>query len=549
MTMGRSRSRLRAWICCGLALWAGETSAQVPYFGPFVSEQAASRYEPVLPAYFAPDAVTSTVVPMEIPASEIPHPIAAVAPSDSPSVGSSESDLAARLFQAESRIKQLEGRQAAAAQADAKAATLLQSIQERWDQVQDPSITTVDQQTHDVSKKKPSETKWYDRLSVRGYAQLRWNEVVERNEALAPAQAVGDRSIGDDQSFLIRRARLIVSGDVSDRMYVYLQPDFANTPSGSPDGTFFAQIRDWYADIYLDDRKVNRFRLGQSKLPYGWENMQSSSNRLALDRSDGINSSVRNERDLGVFYYWTPEPAQDFFKDVLDLGLKGSGNYGVFGVGIYNGQGGSLLEQNDDIHVVTRLTIPYRFAGGQFCEFGIQGYTGRFTVLSSQIRPLGVGGLITPAGTLENSGRRGHLDERIAASFIWYPQPIGFQSEWNVGRGPGLNNAQTAVEERALYGGYVQTMLKYDTRNWGTFFPFIRWSQYQGGYKQERNAPFSNIEEVDAGTEWQINPQMELTTSWLIVDRTNTTAFTGPGVQSYQQFEGSVLRFQFQFNY
>jgi hypothetical protein len=544
MKVTRSRNRTRVSVCGVLALCAGFASAQEPFAGPPVFDEPALQFEPIVPSVFASNDLQSTTKPTEIPSSEIPHPLSAAAP---PIDLSPELDLNERLLRAEARINELEGREPTTAQT--RPASLSQQVKERWDQARDPSITTVDQQTYGASKKKASEKKWYDRLSIRGYAQFRLNEIIERDESLAAAQHAGDRSIGEDQSFLIRRARVIISGDVSDRMYVYLQPDFASTPTGSPDNTFFAQIRDWYGDVYLDDNKVNRLRFGQSKVPYGWENMQSSSNRLALDRSDGLNSAVRNERDLGVFYYWTPEPAQDFFKAVLDQGLKGSGNYGVFGMGVYNGQGGSLLEQNDDVHVVSRLTLPYQFASGQYCEFGIQGYTGRYTVLSSQIRPLGVGGLITPSGTLDNNGRRGIKDERVAASFIWYPQPIGFQAEWNVGRGPSLNAAQTAVIERALYGGYIQTMLKYDTNNWGTLFPFIRYSQFQGGYKPERNAPFSNIEEVEAGTEWQFNPQMELTTSWLITDRTNTTALTGAGARSYRQFEGSVLRFQFQFNY
>ncbi|MCA8983096.1 MAG: hypothetical protein KDA76_04990 [Planctomycetaceae bacterium] len=120
-----------------------------------------------------------------------------------------------------------------------------------------------------------------------------------------------------------------------------------------------------YFDLYLDDDKVNRFRVGQSKVPYGWENLQSSQNRLPLDRDDGFNSAVKNERDLGVFYYWTPEYAQEFFKKLSDENLKGSGNYGVFGVGVYAGQGGSLLEQNDNLHFASRLTLPITFCGGR----------------------------------------------------------------------------------------------------------------------------------------------------------------------------------------
>ncbi len=395
---------------------------------------------------------------------------------------------------------------------------------------------------------KPKEKKWYDKLSIRGYAQIRINEVTEEEPGSAPAQHTGDRSIGDNQSFLIRRARVIISGDVGEHTYIYLQPDFATNVPGSPDANQFAQIRDWYADCYVDKTKVHRFRVGQSKVPYGWENLQSSSNRLPLDRSDSLNSAVRNERDLGVFYYWTPEPAQQFFKDVLDQGLKGSGNYGVFGFGVYNGQGGSFVEQNDNLHVVARLTLPHTFENCQRMEVGIQGYTGMYTVLGSAISPLGIGPAVTPQGTL-NDNRDGLTDKRMAASFIWYPQPFGFQCEWNVGEGPGLNDAQTEVIVRSLNGGYAMVMYKYDSPCHGTFIPFARYNRFKGGYKPERNAPYSNIDETEIGLEWQIDKQMELVVGYTWTNRTNTTAFSTANTRSYEQFEGEILRTQFQFNY
>lgn len=396
---------------------------------------------------------------------------------------------------------------------------------------------------------KTQKKKWYEKLSMRGYAQIRINETISEEIGSAPAQHVGDRSIGENQNFLIRRARLIFSGDVSDYVYVYLQPDFASNVPGSPDANQFCQIRDWYADCYLYTDKVHRLRVGQSKVPYGFENMQSSSNRLSLDRSDSLNSAVRNERDLGLFYYWTPEDAQSFYKDVIDEGLKGSGNYGVFGAGFYNGQGGSLAEQNDSLHFVTRLNVPMTLESGQRLEAGFQGYTGYYTVLSSAISPLGVGPAERPLGTLETGNRDGILDQRLATSFIWYPQPFGFQTEWNVGRGPGLNDAQTEVIERHLYGGYVQAMYKYETDCYGTLFPFIKYNRFKGGYKPERNSPFSSIDETELGVEWQITKQMELTSQYVFTNRTNTIANGDDDTLSYGQFRGDLLRFQFQVNY
>lgn len=426
---------------------------------------------------------------------------------------------------------------------------LLDKVKDRFKAAKDPSITTVDEQTRKSPEKKAEakSKKWFDRLSVRGYAQFRYNTSIWEEDDSAPVQHAGDRSFADDQNFFIRRARVIISGDLSEHLYVYLQPDFAASVPGSSDAYQYTQIRDWYGDIYVDTDKVHRFRVGQSKVPYGWENLQSSSNRIVMDRNDGMNSAVRNERDLGIFYYWTPEEAQDLFKYVLDQGLKGSGNYGVFGFGVYNGQGGSLAEQNDDLHLVTRLTWPFYLTDEQVVEVGIQAYTGKYTVLSSPIRPLGIGAPVRPLGTLETNNRDGIRDERVGATFVYYPQPFGIQAEWNVGNGPGLNDAQTEVIERALQGGYAQLFYKHDLPCWGTIFPFLRFNFFRGGYKPERNAPYSDIKEWEFGTEWQFTPQIELTSEYAITNRTNTTAQTVG--RSYLPYEGHALRMQLQINY
>lgn len=390
---------------------------------------------------------------------------------------------------------------------------------------------------------KDKKKEWYQKLGIRGYAQVRINEVVHEADGSFPAHLVGDSSVGEDQSFIIRRARVIISGDVHEHLGVYLQPDFASGVQGAGESNQFVQIRDWYGDVYLDTHKVHRLRIGQSKIPYGWENMQSSSNRLPLDRNDALNSAVRNERDLGVFYYWTPEPAQKFFKYVLDEGLKGSGNYGIFGLGFYNGQGGSLRERNDNVHTVARLTLPGCLPNGQLYEVGMQGYTGKYVPTVSAISPNGIGPAVLP--TFDANGIR---DERLAWTLVYYPQPLGFQAEWTVGNGPGLNDAQTAIEERSLQGGYVQTMYRIENDH-GIWFPFARYSNFEGGYKSERNSPEATIDEWELGLEWQFNSAVELVSMYTITDRTNTVANSRADTLSYGQFEGNLMRFQLQFNY
>ena len=88
---------------------------------------------------------------------------------------------------------------------------------------------------------------WYDRLSIRGYAQVRYNRLLETNENLECSTC--DRSIGGDGGFLLRRARLIISGDVTDRISFSIQSDFASEVGGRENSVL---LRHYYADLYLD---------------------------------------------------------------------------------------------------------------------------------------------------------------------------------------------------------------------------------------------------------------------------------------------------------
>src|SRR5215207_5180562 len=96
-----------------------------------------------------------------------------------------------------------------------------------------------------------TEKAWYDRLTFRGYAQFRYNRLLETNELLRCPTC--DRSIGENGGFLLRRARLIVSGRVTDRISMSFQSDFASEVGGRENT---AVLRHYYADIYLDSAKT-----------------------------------------------------------------------------------------------------------------------------------------------------------------------------------------------------------------------------------------------------------------------------------------------------
>ena len=370
---------------------------------------------------------------------------------------------------------------------------------------------------------------FYDHINVRGYTQFRYNQLLANNERLVNLQ--GDRSVGQNAGFLIRRARLILSGDIHPYVSAYLQTDAA---AASGDNLHYVQIRDWYFDVALDPDKEFRFRVGQSKVPYGFENPQSSSNRLPLDRSDAMNSAVAGERDLGVFFYYAPKEVRKTLKHLVDSGLKGSGDYGMVGLGVYEGQTINLADTNENKHVVARVSVPFEI-GGQYLEAGLSGYTGKYVVR-------------TDAGIL--SAPDGVRDARAAAHFVIYPQPFGLQLEYNIGDGPQLAvlNEETdadgdttytgLVQRKHLHGGYALASLKLDT-----VVPYVRGMYYKGGKKHERNAPYYDVKELEAGIEWQIIKALEVTGAFAIAERTDG------GRIPYRQEDGHLLRLQLQFNY
>ena len=363
--------------------------------------------------------------------------------------------------------------------------------------------------------------KWYDKISIRGYTQMRYSYLTNENDL----RSEYDSSIGNNTGFQFRRIRLIISGDITDWLSIYLQPDFgAGAGTGNNN---FTQLRDAYADIFLpflSKDKEFRIRAGQSKVPFGFENLQSSQNRLALDRTDAINSAAQGERDMGFFLYYTPVETRKLFKRLVDTGLKGSGDYGVLGVGVYNGQTINVTEANDNKHVVLHATYPFELPYGQIVQVGVDAYRGLVNVAAGA-------GVTRPDGGNIN-------DERIGAHFVLYPQPFGLQAEWNWGRGPELNAAQTALQEGSLQGGYVQAMYK-----WNDAIPYVRWQEYNGGKKHRTNSPFNVVRELEVGLEYQFSKALELTVAYAWMKRTDTQ--TAP----FSIRDGEVIRTQLQWNF
>ncbi|WP_418264126.1 porin [Flavobacterium faecale] len=373
-----------------------------------------------------------------------------------------------------------------------------------------------------------SSKKWFETISLRGYMQVRYNKLLETNSDLGCEQC--DKSWGGNNSFFVRRGRLVFSGNVHDRVYIYIQPDFASSASTTSNN--FLQIRDAYADISLDAKKEFRFRIGQSKVPYGFENMQSSQNRLTLDRNDALNSAVANERDLGVMFYWAPKEKRELFSNLIRDGLKGSGDYGVVGLGIYNGQTANRVEANNNQHIVGRVSYPFEFKNGQVLEAGIQGYTGKYVVQSISTSK---NVIVKPNGE--------YLDQRAAASFVLYPKPFGLQAEYNIGTGPEYNPANNTIEQKKLHGGYMQAFynIKVDQQ---VVLPFVKYQMYRGGKKHELDARSYSVNDLEIGLEWQPFKNLEIVADYTISSRRYEDAVKPINVQ-----QGNLLRLQLQINF
>jgi hypothetical protein len=412
---------------------------------------------------------------------------------------------------------------------------------------------------------------WFGKMSIRGYVQTRYTHVMNDTEGLQTTTAgqinLNNRltsptepNIAERESFFMRRARMIFSGDVHDHLFLYAQVDWQAGVGGSysetaPSGL---QTRDMYGDVSLDQDKEHRFRIGISKVPYGFVNLQSSQNRLSIERPEALNSAVEGERDLGLYYMWANKTARERFRDLNRLGLKGSGDYGVFTVGGYNGQGLNRYDSNRNLHTVVRLAYPFQLESGQYFELGLGGYDGKFVVAPS---------------TAKNAQQ--FADRRVAANFVWYPQPFGMEVEYTVGEGPesvihydaqgrgrfrnGSFTNNPGITTENLHGGYVLFNYKADT-DYGTIIPFTRWSYFDGARKFVANAPSQNVNELDIGVEYQPWPcfEVSLVYSKSFV-RTNTAAGTpntissalGGGSTGIYNLSKDVdrLTLQLQFNY
>ena len=228
---------------------------------------------------------------------------------------------------------------------------------------------------------------------------------------------------------------------------------------------------------------------------------------------------------------YAPKKVRELYSSLVNDGFKGSGDYGIFSFGGYNGQTANKAENNENMHWCSRVTYPFQI-GNQVIEPSLQMYSGVYTLYKDQ--------LTTGVKTTKNSH---YKDERYAATFVLYPKPFGIQAEYNVGVGPQYDLTKDSIMTKDLKGGYVTAsyLIKFKKH---VIIPFIRASTYTGGKKHELDARAYEVNEIEGGVEYQFTKNFELTATWLYSEK-----MTSDKVNKNNFQIGNMLRLQAQMNF
>lgn len=188
-------------------------------------------------------------------------------------------------------------------------------------------------------------------IKVSGYTQVRYRQ---------------DKSAND--SFDIRRARLDLKGDVTERFDYRTQVEFGGTS-----GPFLLD-----ATIGYKFNPFVKFTAGQFKIPFSQENLTSSPKLETINRSGVVEALVargtdvignQNGRDIGLQASGSVLPQKDY--SLFDY---------VFG--IFNGAGINKVDTNEQKDFIGRLIFhPWKelSVGGSY-------YNGRYTLTSAPSR-------------------------------------------------------------------------------------------------------------------------------------------------------------------
>ncbi|MDX1910342.1 MAG: porin [Saprospiraceae bacterium] len=218
------------------------------------------------------------------------------------------------------------------------------------------------------------------------------------------------------------------------------------------------------------------------------------------------------------------------FRHAANDALKGTGDYGVFALGLYNGQTTNRPELNNNLHAVVRLSYPFQI-GKQIIEPGIQAYAGQFTLPKELV-----------SNGVKVNENYSYSDRRVAATVALYQQPFGILAEYNIGESPTYDADTDSIRVQNLSGGFVTASYRTAIGN-GFVTPYARYQLYDGAKKHELDARRYDMNELELGLEWQPFKNLEVTLAYVISNRRYANYNT-----RYNE-SGNFMRIQVQTNY
>ncbi len=266
-------------------------------------------------------------------------------------------------------------------------------------------------------------------LKLRGYAQTDARFFVDDD-----AEALAD-------TFVLRRARLIFDGSIGQQFDFRIAPDFGGGKSELQDG-------------YLDFKPASAaiLRVGRTKVPFGLERLQSSSETLFIET--GLPTALTPNYDEGAYLYGTV--------GVLD-----------YSVGAFNGgpDGASIdSDNNDEKDLVARVFVsPFKNTEGPLngLGLGIAGTWGKQAGSETSpnlpsFRSAGQQSFFSYA-TSTNKGSTAFADgdrARFAPQFFYAAGPFSLLGEYIISEQDAANGKGTESLENTgwqLAGAFVLT--------------------------------------------------------------------------------------------
>ncbi|MHB1457161.1 MAG: porin [Armatimonadota bacterium] len=186
------------------------------------------------------------------------------------------------------------------------------------------------------------------------------------------------KAVGAD-TFEAKRVRLTLSGDVTPSADFKVQVDFAGSRSGlksakiGPDGKLVTSSANFAKPLLLDAvfgykvQGTNKLSIGQFKVPFGLENLTSSTNLDTINRSQVTETLVPGRdtgnqgRDVGIQV-----------NGVRDLNKDGSSQV-EYALGVFNGSGINVLDDNDRKDIAARAVLKPGIDG---LSIGVAAYNG-----------------------------------------------------------------------------------------------------------------------------------------------------------------------------